>query len=147
MPTLRRGSKGETVIHLQTRLNFLGYGPLKADGDFGPDTEKAVKKFQQSHNHVLGVDGIVGPDTWRILDDAHHGTPTLRRGSKGEFVKRLQIELNGRDFGYGPLKVDGDFGPDTEKAVKKFQQSHNHVLGVDGIVGPDTWGVLLSAVA
>ena len=145
MPTLRYGSKGETVIHLQTRLNFLGYGPLEVDGDFGPATEAAVKKFQQNNN-PLDVDGIVGPDTWRIIDDVYHGTPTLRRGSKGEFVKRLQIELNARDFGYGPLKVDGDFGPATEAAVKKFQQNNNP-LDVDGIVGPDTWGVLLSAVA
>ena len=66
MPTLLYGSKGETVKHLQTRLNVLGYGPLQVDGDFGPDTEKAVKKFQQDNN-PLGVDGIVGPDTWGVL--------------------------------------------------------------------------------
>jgi len=65
MPTLRRGSKGETVEHLQTRLNFLGYGQLLVDGDFGPATEKAVKKFQQSND--LYEDGIVGTDTWGIL--------------------------------------------------------------------------------
>ena len=139
MPTLRYGSKGETVIHLQTRLNFLGYGPLEVDGDFGPATEAAVKKFQQNNN-PLDVDGIVGPDTWRIIDDIYYETPTLCRGSKGVFVKKLQTQLNERAF--GPLKVDGDFGPDTEKAVKELQQSHNHVLDVDGIVGPDTWGVL-----
>lgn len=42
--------------------------------------------------------------------------------------------------GFGPLAVDGYFGPKTESAVKVFQQ--NRMLTVDGIVGPKTWGEL-----
>ena len=52
---LKRGSKGEKVVILQ---QFLG---LKQDGDFGPVTEKAVKKWQQENG--LLPDGIVGPNT------------------------------------------------------------------------------------
>ena len=68
MPTLRRGSKGESVKILQTRLNERAFGPLIVDGEFGPATEKAVKELQQSHNHVLDVDGIVGELTWGVLN-------------------------------------------------------------------------------
>lgn len=52
---LRLGSKGSDVKQLQL---FLG---LKADGDFGPITERAVKEWQSKNNLVN--DGIVGPRT------------------------------------------------------------------------------------
>lgn len=39
-----------------------------------------------------------------------------------------------------PLKVDGNFGTDTENATKDFQ--HAHGLSVDGVVGPKTWHAL-----
>lgn len=53
---------------------------------------------------------------------------TLKKGSKGEDVKKLQQLLK--------ITVDGDFGPKTEEAVKKFQKEHN--LTQDGIVGNKT---------
>lgn len=69
-PTLRRGSSGEYVTLLQTELINRGYscGSAGADGKFGSGTEKAVKQFQQDHG--LTADGIVGPMTWKALDNA-----------------------------------------------------------------------------
>lgn len=58
----------------------------------------------------------------------------LKKGSKGEEVKRLQSILK--------IQTDGDFGPMTEKAVIKFQLSRD--LTPDGIVGNQTWGLLLN---
>jgi peptidoglycan hydrolase-like protein with peptidoglycan-binding domain len=40
----------------------------------------------------------------------------------------------------GGLKVDGQFGPITDKAVRAFQAAQG--IKVDGIVGPITWGRL-----
>jgi hypothetical protein len=57
------GKKGEDVVLLQQALMQLGY-PLTdwgADGDYGEETEKAVKDFQQDHG--LDVDGDYGPMT------------------------------------------------------------------------------------
>lgn len=142
-PTLSFGSTDEDVKYLQNVLNLtVAANSLVVDGEFGQKTKEAVIAFQKEND--LDEDGIVGPDTWRIIDDVYHGTPTLRRGSKGIFVKKLQTRLNERDLGLGKLAVDGDFGPATEEAVKKFQQSHSHILAVDGIVGESTWGVLSS---
>jgi len=69
-PTIRRGSTGEDVIYLQTSLYKLGYGlgVYGIDGDFGRDTEKAVKNFQRDHR--LNVDGVCGPMTWDALNKA-----------------------------------------------------------------------------
>lgn len=61
-PTLRRGDRGEDVVHLQTRLTAMGYGVGKIDGIFGVKTLEAVKAFQVEND--LAVDGIVGEKTW-----------------------------------------------------------------------------------
>ena len=63
-PTVKKGSKGEYVELLQELLAVHGY-ILKADGDFGPVTDSAVRAFQRSRGLV--VDGIVGPKTWEAL--------------------------------------------------------------------------------
>ena len=65
----------------------------------------------------------------------------MRLGSEGPAVKRLQALLNAAD-GAG-LAVDGIFGALTEAAVRNLQESRH--LPVDGIVGPQTWGALLSS--
>ena len=58
--------------------------------------------------------------------------PTLRRGSKVDLVKTIQIKLK--------LEADGKFGPRTEAAVRALQREHG--LVGDGIVGPKTWRAL-----
>ena len=62
---LKRGSRGELVKALQTRLNEQGYGAGNADGIFGSNTEKAVKALQGAAG--LTVDGKVGKNTWTAL--------------------------------------------------------------------------------
>ena len=57
---------------------------------------------------------------------------TIKKGSKGEAVRTLQRLLG--------IKVDGDFGPATEKAVVQFQKSKG--ITADGIVGNKTWALL-----
>lgn len=64
-PILRKGASGPNVIRLQELLNESG-AVLKADGNFGPVTELAVRKFQGSHHLV--ADGKCGPYTWRALE-------------------------------------------------------------------------------
>ena len=56
-----------------------------------------------------------------------------------ELLLRLLIEKGYKLPRYG---VDGSFGDETEKAIKKFQSDHG--LVVDGIVGKNTWSKLLN---
>jgi putative chitinase len=58
---------------------------------------------------------------------------TLRRGSKGDAVKKMQAKLG--------LAADGDFGPGTEAALKKWQSANG--LTADGVAGPKTLAKLL----
>lgn len=73
-PTLKRGSKGEYVTLLQTKLIQQGYSLPKwgADGSYGAETENAVKAFQRDHG--LNPDGITGFKTWKALDDGKIAT-------------------------------------------------------------------------
>ena len=63
---LRRGDRGEDVKALQRALRHIGYD-LEIDGVFGRITLECVKSFQGSNNLVR--DGIVGPLTWRKLQE------------------------------------------------------------------------------
>lgn len=70
-------------------------------------------------------------------------TTTLKPGDTGTQVKALQRAL--ASLGYSPGKVDGDYGPSTQTAVKKLQQASK--LTADGVLGPKTLRALKSALA
>lgn len=56
---LRKGDRGQSVVLLQAKLG------IATDGQFGPNTDKAVRAFQRSKG--LTADGLVGPATWKAL--------------------------------------------------------------------------------
>ncbi|ACL69345.1 cell wall hydrolase [Halothermothrix orenii] len=66
------------------------------------------------------------------------GTRILKKGDEGPDVAILQRKLKELNLYRG--KIDGIFGPGTEKAVKLFQEKNK--LKVDGIVGPGTYSKL-----
>ena len=103
-------------------------------GSFDAGTEAAVREFQRARG--LPVDGLVGPETWRMLVDAgfrlgdrmlYRRVPMMR----GDDVSDLQKRLNALGFDAG--KVDGIFGPETLRAVLDFQR--NRGMPQDGIAG------------
>lgn len=57
---------GNPVTRLQEALH------ISADGEFGPQTETAVKQFQARSG--LAADGVVGPETWHALGLDEHAT-------------------------------------------------------------------------
>ena len=64
--------------------------------------------------------------------------PLIKKGSKGDAVKKLQQILNSKGY---KLSVDGEFGPLTQSQVIHFQMDRG--LDPDGEVGPITWAALL----
>ena len=71
-PQLRRGSLSNYVLIAQDDLNTLGYNTGGLDGIFGSNTYNAVINYQR--NKGLEVDGIVGCNTWRALQEDVVGT-------------------------------------------------------------------------
>jgi hypothetical protein len=147
MPMVYWGCTGDAVKTLQDKLNALGYNSGSVDGIFGAKTYAAVTAFQKANS--LGVDGIVGKLTWGKIYGVSPampvetttvvGRPTVSYGSRGDAVRKLQELLNA--LGYDCGSVDGIFGSKTKAAVLAFQKANG--LGVDGIVGPLTWGKLV----
>lgn len=66
-PQIQMGSRGAYVMIAQDDLNTLGYKTGGLDGIFGSNTQIAVKNYQQ--NKGLAVDGIIGCNTWRSLQE------------------------------------------------------------------------------
>jgi D-alanyl-D-alanine carboxypeptidase (penicillin-binding protein 5/6) len=64
----------------------------------------------------------------------------LESGASGQLVEALQRTLNARIKPAPGIGVDGDFGPETEEAVKKFQKQGK--LEASGIVNAETWKAL-----
>jgi hypothetical protein len=65
----------------------------------------------------------------------------LRKGDKGEDVEAVQNLLIARGYSCGPDGADGNFGTNTDKAVRAYQTDCE--IEVDGIVGADTMSRLL----
>ncbi|MFI3172820.1 MAG: peptidoglycan-binding domain-containing protein [Eubacteriales bacterium] len=80
------------------------------------------------------VDEIAGPDTLA-------GCPTLRSGESGNITGLMQERLVAMGYDLPEHGIDDDFGSETKAAVKELQTEHE--ITVDGVVGSDTWSVLL----
>jgi hypothetical protein len=78
-PQLKLGDSGPAVVDLQRLLG------IATNGEFGPETDKAVRDFQASRNLV--VDGIVGSHTWGALTAS--STDVVGGGDAGTFSIKL----------------------------------------------------------
>lgn len=137
--SVRNGDVDPIVIEVRQRLSRLGLlpdpGPHPSDV-FDDELLRAVQTFQQSRG--LTIDGIVGPQTYRRLEEAHWvlGDRILSylpgKMIHGEDVATLQHKL--QDLGFHVDRLDGIFGPQTDRAVREFQRSVG--LADDGTCGP-----------
>ena len=162
---LRVGSSGPNVVVIQTELNRISQNypaipkiPV-VDGIFGPQTESAVRKFQEVFN--LTPDGIVGKATWYALVRLYTAVTRLgelrsqgqqfyainwsppgglQPGDTGEKVRLLQYMLSVLSE-YIPeipsVAIDGVYGSATRAAVLAAQRRFR--LPETGTVGTQTW--------
>lgn len=139
---MRIGDRGPAVAEVRAWLTQLGLCPAAdgADADlFDASVDHAVRTFQQERG--LTVDGIVGRQTFRRLDEARWqlGDRVLAYTPghlmAGDDVAELQRRLT--QLGFAAGRADGMFGPQTDAALREFQAG----VGVtaDGTCGPDTF--------
>jgi peptidoglycan hydrolase-like protein with peptidoglycan-binding domain len=60
-----------TVRNIQAGLQRLGYDPGPADGRFGPQTEAAIRRFQQDNG--LAIDGQPTQTVWQQIQQRAPG--------------------------------------------------------------------------
>ncbi len=139
---IRRGETGAAVLEIRSILVALELLAAPASDVFDEETEFAVRAFQQSRG--IGVDGIVGPETWQALDGARWklGARTLFHSVPaalvGEDVRALQERM--LEMGYDSGRADGIYGARTARAVAQFQREVG--LTPDGSCGPQTMKAL-----
>lgn len=214
-PTPRvRGARGDEIKLIQEALRVMGFMGGNADGDFGPETEDSVKRYQQyvhdrdvayyeanptptptpgptaeptptpeptlepevtagitlieddepesgaeSDGEVAGAveateepvwepDGIVTDELMADIlafNDVVLYQEDMQRGSSGDEVIRLQRRLASLWYLNTASDIDGQFGPNTETAIKYFQKRNN--LEQTGLADKDMQLLLFSAEA
>lgn len=92
--TLKKGMSGAEVVFLQNILNSLGYDCGTPDGNFGRQTDAAVRAFQKAYG--LTVDGIVGAKSAAKLIELYKPQQNTEDGIEivREELLQLQKEVN-----------------------------------------------------
>lgn len=162
---LRRGTTGNDVRFIQTRLNRISknYPAIPkinpASGRYTDSTADTVRKFQEIFS--LPQTGEVDRSTWYAIQRIYAGVKSLSDldsegippedvtnlfttvqslGYTGIGVRELQYFLKFIslfDAAVYPIEIDGIFGPATEQSVISFQREYG--LPQTGIVDTQTW--------
>jgi len=165
-PLLKQGSQGEHVTYLWERLKARGYDPgsLSAWEEtngavFGGNIDRAVEQFQAAHG--LGVDGIVGANTWAALDAASgqetkrgasalssDSTRLYQRTAKAtkDKLRRLVVETALLYLDACEVPSGSNDGPDLRPFLRPDGVSYYDALQVDRTAYPNEppWCVLFA---
>ncbi|MFW6359541.1 MAG: N-acetylmuramoyl-L-alanine amidase [Chroococcales cyanobacterium] len=132
-----RPTQDPEVLKLQKSLNRLQIRDddgraLVEDGLWGAKTSSASKRF---HNIMaISASGKGTIATWKAFEEII-SQPILRPNhATGKATRYVQFRV-----GSG---IDGIYGPNTAQAVIRYQRQQG--LIADGIIGPQSWGKLLS---
>jgi lysozyme family protein len=106
------------VRTLQCAINDTGLGPVVVDGYYGPQTKAALEPVVMVREGTAPHPYWLVPYFWCELYGVQLPDRDLQVGDHGRAVRDLQRAL--RAFRLGVV-VDGDFGPQTEHAVRRFQ--------------------------
>lgn len=102
-------------------------------GEQGLTPIQIIRNFYGSNMYINSANQVAGvPSSWPGAN--------LTNGSRGESVRQMQNQLNTVADVYTAIPkiaVDGVFGPQTEAAVRAFQETFG--LPANGIVDLPTW--------
>ena len=168
---VKLGDRGEEVKEVQICLIAQELLSGEADGVCGEATVQAIKDFQSAVG--LPVDGICGPETFRLLRAAAYGEIDITDfmvSENSESKKNISADENvGGDYaevgdvikqnttgpgvvdvqkklialGFLPGEADGICGTATVQAIKSFQESVG--MNADGVCGIMTYAALENA--
>lgn len=146
--TRHNQASAEDLATYQADLQEVGCWSGPTDGELSTRTEAAIREFQEAEG--LDVDGHLSEQTEEALDTAAADGDTVctadDHDSSQASVHELEVwqhDLNVVGCWAGP--VDGRLGPETEAAIRAFQQAAN--LPVDGQLTAETEDALASDAA
>ncbi|MFD2760818.1 C40 family peptidase [Lentibacillus juripiscarius] len=120
---LQFGQHGEAVRILQHKLNRLSYFDDEIDGEYNVLTEHALKKFQKDHQititgkaNLKTLQTVVDEEKKQYKEQLNEMSDTIHPEMNPSDVKIVQEAL--QYFGYYEGKIDGIYGPLTQKALE-----------------------------
>lgn len=123
------------VRQLQDKYSYGGRTLIRWGQDYRSRVDGMHFELIQSRTNCLAAVRLLQtPKNW--TEKLMTNLPTLRLGAEGTDVRTWQGLLCARGF---IVKIDGEFGPDTEDKTKRLQRALGADHGVDGVVGPETW--------
>ena len=134
--TLKTGDAGDAVLELNTRLRQLNYTSIRANDQFGPATEAAVKAVQAAYG--LEETGVADQETLNIIYGVCYRP--LKKGDTGADVTQMQERLT--ELGYYFGNITGNFQDGTTAAVMTMQGENS--LPITGIADVKTQEKLYS---
>lgn len=117
------------VARYAERIGVLGIGLY---GDFVHVDTRGEKSFWYGHDEQYRATFLEG---YRLE------LPWLRLGDRGDAVKAMQVLLQAAGYSCGDAGADGEFGPTTDAALRRYQNDKG--LAADGCAGKNTMGSLL----
>lgn len=120
--TVKKGSKGTDVKHVQTFLNWAIHAGLKVDGSCGKNTTAAIKKYQKQYK--LKVDGVFGSQSRKkaqSIIDAHKPKPTPQPTPAPATTGAQKIVAKAKEYAwpYGSATSKYSYSKGSAKAVYK----------------------------
>lgn len=94
--TYRRGSSGEAVSTIQTKLKNWGYYSGAVDGIYGSATENAVKYFQRKNG--LTADGVAGNATLAAMGISSGASSSSRDSDVALLARLISAEARGEPY-------------------------------------------------
>jgi peptidoglycan hydrolase-like protein with peptidoglycan-binding domain len=111
----------EVTLQAQRQLKALGFNPGAIDGNFGPQTNAALREYQRAYR--LPQTGRLDEATVRsLLPERFQPSPAPTTLSNREVILQAQRKL--KALGFDPGATDGDFGPQTEVALREYQRAY-----------------------
>jgi len=114
------------VVEVQKLLALYGYKLGRPDGKLGPYTREAIEDFQRDNK--LKSSRFVDKATWEKLNMFSESGLVINGDVNIEVVQQAL-----KNAGFNPGKIDGQYGPRSQEAVKKFQKAMG--LKPDGRIG------------
>jgi N-acetylmuramoyl-L-alanine amidase len=103
---------GDDVFALQERLLEMGYDAGRANGEFGQQTEQALRSFQRDYG--LTSDGMCGPNTVRALRQLQ---PKVRGGRPVFLREQERVRKSGPRLSGKRIIIDPGHGGDDHGVV------------------------------
>jgi hypothetical protein len=150
----------ESARAVNAKAYTVGRDIVFADGQYSPHTNagRELLAHELAHTIQQSADGAPTARLQRTIGDGHDlqstrfsgnltleaafdGETLIRRGQTSTAVRLIQESLLDQGYNLPSAGADGIFGPETEAAIRRFQTDAGAVK-IDGIVGPETMGLL-----